>query len=504
MLKSEFKTDNILISNNILWLRQKNHKPTYLYRNSSDEEIDEVCFTFWETELATIEIESAFIYSKRMEVRDVIRQALKKQGISTNKIQNIMDEKELITAIDTHEFSFLILDWEMGPSSIQAILEKNRKDSIAESHPVFMFAAKDDEKIFQVAAEYFVSNCTIGEINSDTIREQIKSLVGEYTRLNPIRKVILDVEQLRRRGSHEQAHSALLKLLDFAPDNPRAIVELAESFIAQGQWEKAEHLLRPHLELDPPYARIKHLYARCRLKAQDYNGAIASLKGAQLISPYNTERLLEMGEMFLELDRLDEADEAFRGILEIAPESSSAKMGRSKGMLLAGEVNEALGLLRECASMRELSSVFNTAAIIAIKQKKYSVGYNLYKKALQILAKDKKLSAKIVYNMGIGFVKEGDPQKGLQCFIKSNKLDPALANAKHNITILEKLEKNQGNVQAIEDFESIAFEDTIIASEEPLNDSEEKVSAALDKKTSSHSEASDIDLESIFDDIEGF
>ena len=144
----------------------------------------------------------------------------------------------------------------------------------------------------------------------------------------------------------------LLKLQEKSQNNPRVIVEIAEIYIAQEKWQEAEEILRPNLDLEPPYARIKHLYAKCRLRASDYNSAIASLKGAQLISPYNTERLLEMADLFLDLDRIDEANDAYDDILKIAPDSKNAKLGKSKGMLLAGELNEALNILRECGTIR--------------------------------------------------------------------------------------------------------------------------------------------------------
>ncbi len=100
-------------------------------------------------------------------------------------------------------------------------------------------------------------------------------------------------------------------------------------------------------------------------------------------------------------------------------------------------MNEALNLLNEFASPRELSAVFNTAAILAIRQKRYDAGFELYQKALQILAKKPKLVSRILYNMGIGYVKFGKPEKGLKCFEKSAEADPEFTDAAHNIKILK-------------------------------------------------------------------
>ena len=444
--------------------------------------------------MAKIDIELAFIYSKRAEVRDVIRQALKSRGMETANIHNVLDEKEILAAVEKTEFSYLIIDWEVGAESVQKVLSANRKSFSLESHPSYLLAAQEDEQILAIAREFHISFCTIGEINADTIRDQIDGLMSQYRRLSPVRQVLLTVEALRRDGQEDKAHDTLVKLQEKSPENPRIAVELAESYFQRGEESQAEELLKPHLSSEPPYARIKHLYARCRLKKNDYNGAIASLKGAQLISPYNTERLLEMGDLFLELDRVDEAIESYNDILNFAPEMKSAKLGKSKGMLLAGEVNEALGILRECASNRELSSVFNTAAIIATKQEKYDVGFGLYKKALQLLAKDKTLSSRILFNMGIGFVKFGEGEKGKTCFSKALELDPEFEKAKFNHQILVK--KSDAIQDApIDEFEEMdGLDETLILSP---NDPASPVSdLRFDEEGA--------DLDALFDDVENF
>jgi tetratricopeptide (TPR) repeat protein len=105
--------------------------------------------------------------------------------------------------------------------------------------------------------------------------------------------------------------------------------------------------------------------------------------------------------------------------------------------MLMGELNEALSLLNEFASPRELSAVFNTAAILAIRQKRFEAGFELYQKALLILTKNPQLVSRILYNMGIAYVKSAQLDKGLKCFEKSAEADPEFANAVHNIQVLK-------------------------------------------------------------------
>ena len=144
-----------------------------------------------------------------------------------------------------------------------------------------------------------------------------------------------------------------------------------------------------------------------------------------------------MGNIFLKLDRPDEAEASFQEILNLAPASKPGTFGKCTSKLLMGEVNEALQILNGVANPRELSAIFNTAAIMSIKQQRYDAGFALYQKALQLLAKKPKLVSRILYNMGIGFVKWGKADKGLKCFEKSAEQDPSFADAAFNVKILK-------------------------------------------------------------------
>ncbi|HYX36541.1 MAG TPA: tetratricopeptide repeat protein [Oligoflexus sp.] len=380
---------------------------------------------------------NAIILTKRADIRDAVRQAFKAQGIKPAALVSTTDDKEFTEKLEETGYCMVVLDWEYGPDRISQIMTNNRKKSRLESHPVFLIAAHEDDNIVSMAREFFIQYIAVGEVNMDTIRSQIKGLVKDYLNVSPVRKMLLAVESARQSDHIPQAAEMLERLLEKQADNQRVVVELAECYILQNEWGRAETLLKGFINTEDCYARIKHLYARCRLKNGDHAGAIASLKGAQLISPYNVERLIELGNIFLKVDKPEEAEAAFGEVLNFAPGSKEAKIGKSTSKMLMGEVNDALALLNEFASPRELSAVFNTAAILAIRQKRYDAGFELYQKALQILSKKPKLVARILYNMGIGYVKFGKPEKGLKCFEKSAEADPDFADASHNIKILK-------------------------------------------------------------------
>ena len=393
--------------------------------------------------MARLNLEAAYIYSIRSEIRTVIRDTLKSVGFEAGAIHNITKVKEGLRAMDEHRFALLILDWHLGPDKIQKILEHNRENNMLDSHPTYLIAPREDDKIIEFAKEYYILKCTVGNINIDTIKNEIKSIIHDYKNLSPVRQVLINLEQMKKTDNYDAVQETLDKLLTHYPNNPRILIEVAESYISRNEWHAAEVILKPHAIANSDNARLQHLYARCCLQEGRRDEAIDVLKSANSISPYNTERIIELGDVYLENEEIDKALATYDDVLDFAPESKDAKKSKGKGLLLAGESTQAISLLKACGSVRELSAVFNTAAILAIRQNKQSQAFTLYRKALGLLTKNDRLSAKVFFNVGLAFLIENNKEKGLKCFEKALTLDPNFTKARHNINVLTKPELSQ-------------------------------------------------------------
>jgi tetratricopeptide (TPR) repeat protein len=401
----------------------------------------------------------AAIFSKRQEIRQAIRNSLKAKGLSADNILNVITEDECSKAIKKHDNLIVVLDWDNGPNAVGVMLETIATTMRTGSHPTFLIASKSNDNILKLGAEYKVAKIAIGEINSDTINEQVTSLVASMTNIEGYEQTMQRVKELLEQSNVYGAMSHLEAAHEAAVTMELYGVELAELYFQNNKQDAAEHLLKDMMNEFPSNARVKHIYARCKLHTKDYEGAIASLKGAQLISPANVQRLLEMGGAYLEIDRPDQANSVFEEILRLAPELKQAKKGQAQSQLMSGEINEGLNLIRSSLNPREIAAVFNTAAIIAIRNGKYSEGLSLYKIAAKTLEGDEELAAKIVYNMGIGFVKWGKVHQSVACFEKAVSLNSGFDNARHNAEIVRSLEGQDPKKLDVD-------LDTIIASEE--------------------------------------
>ncbi|MFK5283014.1 tetratricopeptide repeat protein, partial [Lacticaseibacillus paracasei] len=83
------------------------------------------------------------------------------------------------------------------------------------------------------------------------------------------------------------------------------------------------------------------------------------LERAKIVNPHNVDRLIDLGEAFLNNNQVDEAMANFCEASTLDEDNKEAKFGQGKCMLMSGEVNEALGLLKAMSGPREMASIFN-------------------------------------------------------------------------------------------------------------------------------------------------
>ena len=204
-------------------------------------------------------------------------------------------------------------------------------------------------------------------------------------------------------------------------------------------WDEAERLAIGVLSRDPNNLRALHVNARCLMKAGKFEDAVKNFEHAATINPLNVERLIGFGKALLETGKVRESLAKFDTALEVDIDNEQAKKGKGQCHLMIGEVNEALTLLNDVLAPRELAALFNATAILSIRQLKFLDGIGLYNAALGALGKDMKIAARLFFNMGLAYYKDGKSDKAVDAFLKAVEADPTFLAAATNARVLASL-----------------------------------------------------------------
>jgi Flp pilus assembly protein TadD len=257
-------------------------------------------------------------------------------------------------------------------------------------------------------------------------------------------KSVLEARQL---DEHEKALTILNDIYAAEPDNLRVAYEIADTQFELGQHDNCVQFLTPLVDANPQDVRMIFLCGKSLLKLGRYAEAAQMLQRADLLNPYHPERLCDLGYALLGLNQTTEAAEAFDRAQQLDPDDFEATKGSSAVKMLEGQVNEAIQILKGRTSLRELASVFNAAAVIAIRLDQHEKGVNLYESAQAAVANDKNVLAKVFFNKGLGYLRWGKDPEAKAAFAKAVELDPAHRNAKSNLMALEAGKKYEAKPQ---------------------------------------------------------
>lgn len=405
-------------------------------------------------------IKTATVFVSRTTVRAVVVRELKHYGIGTvNTFDSI---GECCDDLRKNPESMLVIDWEHGEQTVTKILRAAQGPYRVDTRPIYFLALDLAERVIAVANEYNVMQIHTGEISQAQIVKNLNELVAFSALSEACRKVFRDVAALRKSGDLKGAEPLLRKICEDEPDNIRAAVELGATLFDLARFKEALAWMRRVHGASHGDLRAQHLLARCLMKMGEFEEAQKLLDEAWLISPHNVDRLVDLGQILLGLDKREEALGKFNEALKLDKDFKEAKIGKAQCGLLEGHVNEAMKLLGQIEAPQELASVFNSAAIMAIRQGHFKQGLSLYKAAVTYVSGDSKVLARVFFNMGVGLVKWGKGAQALSAFEQAVTLDAKFGKAAHNLEILKSQKAKGGaltETRRIQELESLAQED---------------------------------------------
>lgn|GEM_PF-1317475 len=389
----------------------------------------------------------AILFISRLNARTIVREEFKATGITTFHIPE--NAQRCLGYLEQHPEAYLVMDWEVGDEQATKVLEGLSGKTAVSLRPVLLIAMDLSPQVIGTAAEYQVSRVHTGELTRAKFAEHVESLLKEKKDNAILKEGLNQVSQARVADDWHESLKVLQNMIERFPDNLRLNAEYIENLMHVDRWDDAIGAAKIMSENEPGYARGLNLYGRCLMKQKRFGDACEVFRRAKLLNPYNVGRLVFLGQALLEIDKVSEARENFESALKLQRGRKDAIVGLGECMLMEGDVNDALKLLKEVSGHRELASIFNTAAILSMRQGRFEIGKTLYHVAMRSVGADKYLMSRLIFNLGIGYYRWQRPFDALECFEKALESDASYADAKTNAVVLAKRLGSQAKVDGV-------------------------------------------------------
>lgn len=240
-----------------------------------------------------------------------------------------------------------------------------------------------------------------------------------------------DIRNMRMAGSdisEEEIDEKIEEAYEKFAHDPEVKTEYANLELKRDHPESAEHLAQELLEENEQNVRAMNILARSYMKQGKQNQAIGILEKADVLSPKNTDRLVELGNALFKNGDLGKAKKCFASVLEIDDQKTEAAAGMGKIHLSEGDASAAIELFSNSLSEEEAAAVFNNAAVGAVKEGDFEKAFELYASAFKCLKTDK-YRPKILYNLGLAQKKSGAFKDAITTFEEVVSIDPQFTKA---------------------------------------------------------------------------
>ena len=418
----------------------------------------------------------AIVFTARKVVKSVLMKELKKLGIED--IYAFDHINDVLSELSRRPSALFVVDWEEGEKQVVRVLRAAQSEQKSDTRPIYFLAGEVSQRLVAIASDYNVAKVHIGEITPKNIRDELQSILL-YEDQSPLcTETFLKVAQLRRQDEWTAAEKLLSDLVGSEPENVRAGVELGENYYETGDFERATRILNQMLNLEPENFRARHLLARVMMKQGRIDQAVQIIEDLNSKGILNIDRMVDLGDCFLQMEKLEEARQQYEDVLKIDHAVGAAKVGQGQCALMSGDINQAMDLLRDVANVKELASVFNNTAIICMRRKKFEKGIRLYKAAMAQVTSDRAVMARVMFNMGVGFLKWSKLKEAKSAFARSAELDPEFEKARHNIRVLDRASVARPAVAVQPAMTEVGSDDMLELEDETLSSDAKKQSPA--------------------------
>lgn len=369
--------------------------------------------------------------------RELVRKTL---AAGNYKVSFISALSEVTAAIAEFKPSVFVHDWQAVDETQTRKFHLNfsRTGTAAELVRVLlvpdvtpnMLAFANDAMIERVYT-YGTASLTLGNELDMVTAAQDKS---EIARL---------VRETRSEGfqyDQKKIDQKVEELFQKYPHDNKVKLEYGNLNFRQNKYAEALVLATELVSREPQNLRAMNLMARAMMKQGQWDKALETLEGAQILSPSNPERLVLIGDACYGKGDLNKALQYYKEAVNLDPDMAAdahRQMGQIK--LEMGAVEEALDLFKNSVSEDEAAGFFNNAAVAAVRDGKPEQALKLYENAMKAL-KTNRLKPLIHFNIALSHRRLGDNDSAVKHLKKALHFDPSYEKARAQMEQISRLE----------------------------------------------------------------
>lgn len=293
--------------------------------------------------------------------------------------------------------------------------------------------------IAAIAADTGIKRVLTNVLKASSVATEVQMALASIQQQPELVKLLQEI-RTTKAYDQQKIDKEIERSYLFFPHDPTVRLEFGNLSFRQKRFSLSQEIAESLIAQNPNNVRAINLLARIYMFKEDISKAIDLLESANILSPYNTDRLLLLGDAFYNIGNNQKARDYYKQVLDLDRSNGvEAYKGIVKINLKEGHLNAALQIVQESLSEEEAASIFNNAAIHSVHKGEIESSLQLYEAALKAV-KSRKLQATVYFNIALAYERLGRIDESLKNIERSLELDPNFDKTKrHKSRLLSKI-----------------------------------------------------------------
>lgn len=286
-----------------------------------------------------------------------------------------------------------------------------------------------------IISEMGVDACVAKPIDRESFYKLIFQEMQNARRPLDERAKYKKIKRLLQVGNITEAQSKIAALCK-SPETSLAIRKEIEAiyYATKGKYQKAADIGIEAIKVGGDVLTLLTLVGKSLLKVGDFERALKYLDKANSICPSNIERLLNIAEANIQLDRLDAAQDAISNSKMLDPSNVDVQQMERKVKIVKGEALTQTNAMNDREFGRDIISYMNNRAVALSRTKRLDDATKLYQSTVDSIPSNWQALRDVVnYNLALAYSRQNNAQKAvevLEQMANMNEMSPLFKRVK--------------------------------------------------------------------------
>jgi len=248
------------------------------------------------------------------------------------------------------------------------------------------------------------------------------------------------------KGLYEQARQEFDQCIQLNPGYLPARYAQTQVAIVRGDFDAAVHDADEILKIKPDSVQGRVMKAAALQRLSKYDDARKLLTDVLDKNPKQEETLLEIGVLDLNQKKTKDALDHFRRAYEAQPQNIRGLLGESKALLMDGQPDKSVDLIREAAGKTPTVQLQRELGNAQMAARQFDAAIGTYSTLLNATS-DMKMKGDLWSRIGESYRYKGDFPKSIEYMEDATKALPDNAAIATNLALLYEATGDQGKAR---------------------------------------------------------